>query len=246
MAHEIIKLYVSLLSEFFVFSDMAVTTPQGEGSFAPFLPEDSNSLTTAHYLMKVLTEIQDNVNEINSMEISGEMSSSLKGLLESAKWGFEDVLTHAWVRGMFDCTTVLFPSPSNPPLLDARAFCYLETWALSSSEPFTTEYLSDIQFFQRQLTIWALKFASGAETSSSSSRLGRRPIPNEFVIKITKAFLDATYAFLNGLVQLAEEGSPVTDPEMIPSVGVNTTGKLQAMTLLDTSDVVKFHLSIDE
>jgi exocyst complex component 2 len=130
-------------------------------------------------------------------------------------------------------------------LLDARAFCYLETWALSSSEPFTTEYLSDIQFFQRQLTIWALKFASGAETSSSS-RLGRRPIPNEFVIKITKAFLDATYAFLNGLVQLAEEGSPVTDPEMIPSVGVNTTGKLQAMTLLDTSDVVKFHLSIDE
>jgi exocyst complex component 2 len=114
MAHEIIKLYVSLLSEFFVFSDMAVTTPQGEGSSAPFLPEDSNSLTTAHYLMKILTEIQDNVNEINSMEISGEMSSSLKGLLESAKWGFEDVLTHAWVRGTFDRTTVSFSSPSNP------------------------------------------------------------------------------------------------------------------------------------
>lgn len=87
---------------------MAVMTPQGEGSSAPFLPEDSNSLTTAHYLMKILTEIQDNVNEINSMEISGEMSSSLKGLLESAKWGFEDVLTHAWVRGMFDCTTIKF------------------------------------------------------------------------------------------------------------------------------------------
>jgi exocyst complex component 2 len=85
-----------------------------------------------------------------------------------------------------------------------------------------------------------LKFASGAEASSSSSRLGRRPIPNEFVTKITKAFLDATYAFLNGLVQLAEEGSPVTDPERIPSVDVNTMGKLQAITLLDTSDVVSF------
>lgn len=215
MAHEIIKLYVSLLSEFFVFSDMAVTTPPGEGGSAPYLPEDSNSLTTAHYLTKILTEIQDNVNEINSMEISGEMSSSLKGLLESAKWGFEDVLTHSWVR-------------------DARAFCYLETWALSSSEPFTTEYLSDFQFFQRQLTTWSWKFASGAEASSSSSRLGRRPIPNEFVIKITKTFLDATYAFLDGLVRLAEEGSPVT--EKIPGVDVNTTGELQAMTLLDTSD----------
>ena len=106
MAHEIIKLYVSLLSEFFVFSDMAVTTPLGDRSSTPFLPEDSNSLTTAHYLMKILTEIQDNVNEINSLEISGEMSSSLKGLLESAKWGFEDVLTHGWVRGMFNCTIV--------------------------------------------------------------------------------------------------------------------------------------------
>ncbi|KAI0284606.1 exocyst complex component Sec5-domain-containing protein [Russula aff. rugulosa BPL654] len=218
MAHDIIKLYVSLLSEFFVFSDMAVTTPPGDGSSTPFLPEDSNSLTTAHYLMKILTEIQDNVNEINSMEISGEMSSSLKGLLDSAKWGFEDVLTHAWVR-------------------DARAFCYLETWALSSSEPFTTEYLSDIQFFQRQLTTWALKFASGAEASSSSSRLGRRPIPNEFLTKTTRAFLDATYAFMDGLVQLAEEGSPVADPDRIPSVDINTMEKLQAMTLLDTSDV---------
>jgi exocyst complex component 2 len=125
-------------------------------------------------------------------------------------------------------------------LLDARAFCYLETWAFSSSEPFTTEYLSEIQFFQRQLTSWALKFASGAEASSSSARLGRRPIPNEFLTKTTRAFLDATYAFLDGLVQLAEEGSPVTDPEKFPSVDVNTVGKLQAMTLLDTSDVVSF------
>jgi len=60
------------------------------------------------------------------------------------------------------------------------------------------------------------------------------------VIKITKAFLDATYAFLDGLVQLAEEGSPVAEPEKIPGVDVNTTGKLQSMTLLDTSDMVSY------
>jgi exocyst complex component 2 len=107
MALDVIKLYVSLLSEFFVFSDMAVMTPPTEGNLQ-LLPDDSNSLTTAHYLMKILTEIQDNVNEINSMEISGDMSSSLKGLLESAKWGFEDVLTHAWVRGMLTRVTVSF------------------------------------------------------------------------------------------------------------------------------------------
>jgi hypothetical protein len=57
-------------------------------------------------------------------------------------------------------------------------------------------------------------------------------------MKITKAFLDATYAFLDGLVRLAEEGSPAT--ERIPGVDVNTTGELQAMTQLDTTDVVSF------
>ena len=107
MALDVIKLYVSLLSEFFVFSDMAVMTPPTEGNLQ-LLPDDSNSLTTAHYLMKILTEIQDNVNEVNSMEISGDMSSSLKGLLESAKWGFEDVLTHAWVKGMLTRVAVSF------------------------------------------------------------------------------------------------------------------------------------------
>jgi exocyst complex component 2 len=123
--------------------------------------------------------------------------------------------------------------------LDVHAFHYLENWALSSSEPYTTEYLSHIQFFQRQVTTWALKFASGAEASSSSSRLGRRPIPNEFVIKITKAFLDSIYAFLDGLVLSAEQGSPVTDAEKIPSVDAGTTGSLQALGLLDTSDMVR-------
>ncbi|KAH9077909.1 exocyst complex component Sec5-domain-containing protein [Lactarius deliciosus] len=221
MAHDVVRLYVSLLSEFFVFSDMAVTTPSmGEGSFAPLLPGDSNALTTAHYLMKIMAEIQDNVNEINSMEISGEMRSSLDDLLENAKWGFEDVLTHTWVR-------------------DAHSFHYLETWAPSPSEPYTTEYLSDVYCFQRQVTTWAFKFASGAE--APSSRSGRRPIPNEFVNKISKAFLDATYAFLDGLVQLATDGSPVTDAEnnshtMIGSAGVSRRHPA------DTSETVSFYI----
>ncbi|KAH9036875.1 exocyst complex component Sec5-domain-containing protein [Lactarius pseudohatsudake] len=217
MAHDVVRLYVSLLSEFFVFSDMAVTTPSMvEGSFAPLLPGDSNALTTAHYLMKIMAEIQDNVNEINSMEISGEMRSSLDDLLENAKWGFEDVLTHTWVRGTL---RLLLSRAIRPALADLTAQMPIRSiiWKLgrlSSSEPYTTEYLSDVHCFQRQATTWAFKFASGAEApSSSSSRSGRRPIPNEFVNKISKAFLDATYAFLDGLVQLATEGSPVTDAE---------------------------------
>lgn len=100
MALDVIKEYISLLSEFFMFSDAAVQSPQPDtDATPPLLPRDSNALTTMHHLMKVLGEIQETVNEVNGMEISSEASSSLKGLLESARWKFEDILIHAWIRG---------------------------------------------------------------------------------------------------------------------------------------------------
>jgi len=37
----------------------------------------------------------------------------------------------------------------------------------------------------------------------------QNPIPQTFVAKITKAFLDALYAILDGLVLLASEESPI-------------------------------------
>lgn len=101
MALDVVKLYISLLSEFFLFSDKAVMTPPGSSSNTtpPLLPKDSNALTTAHHLMKILGEIQESVTEINGMEISNDASSRLKSLLESARWKFEDILIHASLRG---------------------------------------------------------------------------------------------------------------------------------------------------
>lgn len=103
MALDIVKLYMSLLSEFFMFSDMAVMmSPNASSSGTPaLLPRDSNSLTTLYHLTRILGEIQDGVNEINGMEISSEATSSLKGLLESARWKFEDILIQSWLRGMY-------------------------------------------------------------------------------------------------------------------------------------------------
>lgn len=98
MALDIIKLYITLLSEFFLFSDMAVMSP-GRNTTPPLFPKCSNSLTTAHHLMKLLGEIQDSVNDVAGMDISGEATSSLKSLLESAKWKFADILVNDWLRG---------------------------------------------------------------------------------------------------------------------------------------------------
>jgi exocyst complex component 2 len=102
MALDVIKQYISLFSEFFMLSDAAVAiAPSGsDGSpTPPLLPRDSNSVTTLNQLLKIFGEIQEAVNEMNGMEISAEATSSLKGFLESARWKFEDILIHAWLRG---------------------------------------------------------------------------------------------------------------------------------------------------
>jgi exocyst complex component 2 len=103
MALDIIKLYITLLSEFFKLSDVTVMVSQGSNSSVslPHVPSHSNSFATAHFLTKMLGEVQDSVNEVNGMEISGEAASGLKSLLESVRWRFEDILNHAWLRGRF-------------------------------------------------------------------------------------------------------------------------------------------------
>jgi exocyst complex component 2 len=105
MALDIIKLYITLLSEFFKLSDVTVMVSPGSNSSVslPHMPSHSNSFTTAHFLMKMLGEVQDSVNEVNGMEISSEAASGLKSLLESVRWRFEDILNHAWIRGRFGC-----------------------------------------------------------------------------------------------------------------------------------------------
>ncbi|KAH9923300.1 exocyst complex component Sec5-domain-containing protein [Amylocystis lapponica] len=188
MALDVVKLYISLLSQFFMFSDMNVMTPPNgtTDSTPPLLPKDSNSLTIAQNLMKILGEIQDSVNDINGMEVSSEVSSILKSLLESARWKFESILTAAWLR-------------------DANIFYHLETWVGSTIDPYTT----------KQITTCAFKIAGGVDLSSASnisaSRLAKRKaIAPEFVAKITRAFLDTLYAFLDGLVHLASDEFPST------------------------------------
>lgn len=103
MALDIVKLYISLISEFFLLSDKAVSSPTANNASAtpPLLPKNSNALTTAHYLTRILGEVQETVNEIAALEISSEVSANTKGFLESTRWKFEDVLIHTWLRGNY-------------------------------------------------------------------------------------------------------------------------------------------------
>lgn len=98
MALDVVKLYISLISQFFKLSDVAVMSMPGSHSTPPqYLPENAHSLCTAHYLVKILADIQESVTELTAMEISTD--GGLKSLLESVKWRFEDILIQAWLRG---------------------------------------------------------------------------------------------------------------------------------------------------
>ncbi|KAF9041419.1 exocyst complex component Sec5-domain-containing protein [Panaeolus papilionaceus] len=185
MAFEIVKLYISLISQIFVLSDVAVmSSANNVNSATPScIPTNSHSLCTAHYLQKILHEVQDCVNDVTAMDISNDIANGLKSLIESLRWRFVDILTKAWLR-------------------DAKTFYHLENWAIDPSEPAVTQYLSQFEHFQRHATTVAYKLSANSE----SSRKG--PMPQAFVAKINRAFFDALYGFLDGLVLLATEEVP--------------------------------------
>ena len=99
MALEIVKLYISLISQGFMLSDVVIMTSNATDSRPPLLSAKSHSLSTAYYLQRILGEVQECVNDVKSLDISSEINQSLKSLLESIRSKFEDVLTSHWLRG---------------------------------------------------------------------------------------------------------------------------------------------------
>lgn len=94
--------------------------------------------------------------------------------------------------------------------------------------------MSLLDAFQRHLTTSALKFAGGIELSSTSSSfrtIQQNQISPAFMAKITKAFLDAVYAFLDGLVQL-------TSPEWSITTETSGPGQQAPSKPFDLNDVV--------
>ncbi|KAL1743983.1 exocyst complex component Sec5-domain-containing protein [Schizophyllum fasciatum] len=218
MAVDMVKQYIALISQFFRLSDMAVRSPSAEKS-SSLLPTNSHSLSTTHYLLRIMGEIQETVNELNAMEISSDAGVSLRGLMESAKWTFEDVLISAWLR-------------------DASIFYHLESWVAAPDAPSHTHYVSLMEELQRHVTTAAYKLAGGVDlvSTSISKPVKQQAIPQAFVSKITKAFLDALYAFLDGLVHLASDESPALSAAPGVAGELSAPGGRNPLELLDLRD----------
>lgn len=94
--------------------------------------------------------------------------------------------------------------------------------------------MSLLDIFQRHLITSALKIAGGIELSSTSSSfrtIQQGLIPPAFTTKITKAFLDAIDAFLDGLVHL-------TSPEWTVTMETSGLSQPSLIKLYDLNDVV--------
>jgi exocyst complex component 2 len=115
MTQDIVTLYVTLLSSFFTLSsgthspvhlrsdptsssnpseDLNATPPM-----PPFVPPVSSSPTNCHWLLKVLNELMECVSEMGALEMAGEATQSLKELVASTRWRFEEAICSGWVRG---------------------------------------------------------------------------------------------------------------------------------------------------
>ena len=100
MVLDIVRSYIALLSEFFSLSDMAATSANTKNGTLPgFLPIGSDTLTTSHHLIRLLGEITDCINELQAMDVSADTNSSLRLLLETTTWKFEETLCATWLRG---------------------------------------------------------------------------------------------------------------------------------------------------
>lgn len=187
MALDIVRQYISLISEHFKLSDMAVSTmtPSASGQMpSSFLSPGANSVSTAHWLQLILKEIVECSREIGEMEIGGDAASMLKELIDGARWTFGDALCMLWLR-------------------DSKIFHTLETWVTDPSNRSTTLYLPRMHFFQKHNTTAAFKIAGGADLGPNRQDSKQRPVPAVFTSKISKTFLDSLYAFLDGLAHLA-------------------------------------------
>lgn len=99
MAHDIVQLYISLLSEHFALSDKAVATTDST-PLPQFVPHGANLVVTAHHLSKILTDVGECVTDVTTAELSGEAALGLKNLLESARWKFEVAVCQLWLQGL--------------------------------------------------------------------------------------------------------------------------------------------------
>ncbi|KAJ9127797.1 hypothetical protein QFC24_000080 [Naganishia onofrii] len=218
MTLDLIKLYISLIGQFFTLSDISVAASRkpvqspsqssnidsATGNSGPtipdFVPRNANSLVTCHYASKVLAEIVESTSEIDALTASSSSGTSLTSPTTSTDLGQE---TKKALREFVEsCRWRLEEAICGTWSQDAKDFFRLEDWAINPSKIGTTVYVQKIGTLQKNNATVAWQVAGGSTEYGADKKI----VPAVFVNKIKGCFLDSLYYFMDGLVRLALSG----------------------------------------
>lgn len=197
-ANESIESYLEHLSSFFNLTDFTILARQLLSPVPHWVPTGSCSMTSAHYMHLTLQELQEAVNALLALDIPGT-STALKSFMTNARFSFTEVLCNFWQA-------------------DAKIFYMLEDWTINPDEQSTTLFLKDLSSFHKSNARAAYHIASGRDLDPFEGGRSRDTgVSSECTSRIKSAFLDALYAFLDGIVHLAFSEYDPLDPTISTS-----------------------------
>ena len=214
MASDIIKLYVSTMSQFFTLSDIGVVVTASNGNKSrivpSFVPAGTTVIAAAYFAEKVSAEITECTTELMSIDVGKEATASARGMLDSLRWRMLEVVASTWLRG--ECTFFSCDDHADRST-DAETFHLLEDWKRApSGKTGETRYLDLVTTFQTRVLLAARKVAS---VSAVGGKDGEHlaPLSPTFKRKMRDTIIATEGAIFEGILTLGRgaEARPV-DP----------------------------------
>ncbi|ADV19942.1 Exocyst protein, putative [Cryptococcus gattii WM276] len=182
MALEILKLYSSLLSQFFKLSDPAVaeSTAHKDGShqLPSFVPAGTTVITACYFAEKLVEYVSDCAGELAVHEIVNDSGNSMKGLIESMKWKMEEVIGAAWAR-------------------DAKILHGLEDWSQATNPKGAIRYLTVVDEFQ-------LRIISSVKKIAASIQGDKESFSNSLKKRIREDFVETQCYIYDGIMKATD------------------------------------------
>ncbi|CAK9785848.1 unnamed protein product [Cutaneotrichosporon oleaginosum] len=186
MASDILKTYLSTLSQFFTLSDIALVARSKPTTTIPgFVPAGTTVLAACYYSVKIIDDVADCVLELTAIDVGKEASQGAKAMLDSLRWRLEEVIATTWAR---DARTL--------HLLDARSKGPV-TEKIRGHAP----YLKVVETFQTRILRSARRVASAGTVRDQDTP----PVPQMFRFKIRDSVVETERLLLDGILHMAKE-----------------------------------------
>ena len=135
---------------------------------------------------------------------------------------------------------------------DAKIFYRLESWQPDAEEPLATVYIRQAAAFQRSIARSCMRLSGASEERALAAfpiyaapagtvpaRRSEEPLPPLLVRRAQAAFLDALYAFLDGLVHVAFSSPDSLDPTLGHSMTPGLVAPSSRSRTIDVQDKVR-------